>query len=230
MILVSAIEKIRPDFIIQVEITYMWSASSLRKSQKIVPVFLLMLSGILLSTGSFAQSNEFDVVILNGRVMDPQSGFDDVRNVGVKDGRIVTITGDAIEGVETIDATGHAVVPGFIDTHIHGQSAFSYKMFLRDGMTTALSLENGSLQIAKFYEDRAGGALMNYGTGVSHEFARIAVMDGVIATEDSYLYPIRAARAEPTESRAGIPRFRPMSRYRKFLSGCTKARRKAPSW
>ena len=146
----------------------------------------------LITIAGAALAQDYDVVILNGRVMDPVSNFDAVRNVGIKDGRIVTITEETINGSETIDATGHAVVPGFVDTHIHGQSAFSYKIFLRDGMTTALSLENGSLRIDKFYEDRKGGALMNYGTGVSHEFARIAVMDGVIATEDSFLYPIRA--------------------------------------
>ncbi len=155
-----------------------------------VRLIIVIAAGLI--SCSIGAQERYDVVILNGRVMDPQSGFDGMRNVGVKDGRIATITEDAINGAEIIDATGHAVVPGFVDTHIHGQSAFSYKMFLRDGMTTALSLENGSLQIAKFYEDREGGALMNYGTGVSHEFARIAVMDGVIATEDSYLYPVRA--------------------------------------
>jgi hypothetical protein len=152
----------------------------------------LTLATTMAFTGVTVIAADYDVVLLGGRVMDPNSNFDAIRNVGIKDGRIVSITEDPISGAETIDATGLAVVPGFVDTHIHGQSAFSYKIFLRDGMTTALSLENGSLQIAKFYEDRAGGALMNYGTGVSHEFARIAVMDGVIATEDGYLYPVRA--------------------------------------
>ena len=161
---------------------------------RFIELCLLSCLAMLLATGcsNGGAQESYDVVILNGRVMDPNTDFDAVRNVGISDGRIVTITEDAIEGAETIDATGHTVVPGFVDTHIHGQSGFSYKMFLRDGMTTALSLENGSLQIAKFYEDREGTALMNYGTGVSHEFARIAVMDGVVATEDSFLYPIRA--------------------------------------
>jgi hypothetical protein len=37
-------------------------------------------------------STEFDVVILNGRVMDPETNFDAIRNVGIKDGRIALIT------------------------------------------------------------------------------------------------------------------------------------------
>ncbi|MGB5280145.1 MAG: hypothetical protein WBN37_02395, partial [Arenicellales bacterium] len=67
-----------------------------------------------------ANSNqEFDIVILNGRVMDPETLFDDVANVGIKDGRIATITKQQIKGKETINAKGHVVSPGFIDTHYH---------------------------------------------------------------------------------------------------------------
>ena len=96
---------------------------------------LLLCTTLLVFTAGSSNAGAqetYDVVILNGRVMDPRSGFDGVRNVGVKDGRIAKITEDAINGAETIDATDHAVVPGFVDTHIHGQSAFSYKIFLRD--------------------------------------------------------------------------------------------------
>ena len=35
---------------------------------------------------------------MNGRVMDPESGLDAVRNVGVRDGKIAAITRDAIKG------------------------------------------------------------------------------------------------------------------------------------
>ena len=61
----------------------------------------------------FAQT--YDVVINNGRVMDPETNFDGVRNVGIKDGKIVAITTDAIKGKETINAKGHVVAPGFIE-------------------------------------------------------------------------------------------------------------------
>jgi len=64
-------------------------------------------------------NQEFDVVIQNGRVMDPETNFDAVRNVGVKDGKIALITEKEIKGTETIDAEGHVVAPGFIDTHYH---------------------------------------------------------------------------------------------------------------
>ena len=35
-----------------------------------------------------AMANDYDVVILNGRVMDPETSFDGIRNVGMKDGGI----------------------------------------------------------------------------------------------------------------------------------------------
>ena len=56
---------------------------------------------------SFAQ--DYDLVINNGRVIDPETMLDAKLNVGVKDGRIAIITPKTISGVETIDATGHVV-------------------------------------------------------------------------------------------------------------------------
>ena len=62
---------------------------------------------------SVSADTEFDVVILNGRVMDPESNFDQVSNVGVLDSKIALITTESISGKETIDAFGHVVAPGF---------------------------------------------------------------------------------------------------------------------
>ena len=69
-----------------------------------------------------AVAADYDLVIKNGRVMDPETMYDAVANVGVKDGRIAVITKDKITGKETIDATGHVVVPRFIDIHAPGQN------------------------------------------------------------------------------------------------------------
>ena len=72
------------------------------------------------SFDSSAPGDDFDVAIVGGRVIDPECEFDDVRNVGIRDGRIVSITIGEISGAETIDAEGHVVTAGFIDTHHHG--------------------------------------------------------------------------------------------------------------
>ena len=81
-----------------------------------------------------AHSTPFDVVINNGRVMDPETGLDACRNVGIKDGKIAAVTDQPISGIDTIDATGHVVAPGFIDGHCHGANdAFAVKCGIRDG-------------------------------------------------------------------------------------------------
>ena len=59
---------------------------------------------LLAILGAASAAASFDIAILNGRVMDPESGFDAIRNVGVADGRIATITEQVITGKETIDA------------------------------------------------------------------------------------------------------------------------------
>jgi N-acyl-D-glutamate deacylase len=111
-----------------------------------------------------AQAQEYDLVILNGRVMDPESGLDAVRNVGVKDGKIAIITESSIQGAETIDATGHVVAPGFIDTHHHGvEQAFGRKLALRDGVTTPLEIEGGVIPVGEWYDSMQGKSQTNYG-------------------------------------------------------------------
>jgi adenine deaminase len=90
-------------------------------------------------------SQPFDLVIRNGRVMDPETNFDRVANVGVKDERIIAITSEAISGGREIDATGHIVAPGFIDTHYHWPRPMGNKIALRDGRTTVMDLEMGTL-------------------------------------------------------------------------------------
>ena len=120
-----------------------------------------------------------DLVILGGRVMDPETGLDAVRHVAVTDGRIAAITEGAVEGRDTIDATGLVVAPGFIDLHAHGQDSVSARYQALDGVTTALELEIGVYPVAEWIASREGRALIHYGATVSHPGARVKLLTGV---------------------------------------------------
>jgi len=140
----------------------------------------VFVTGITLIFASSAMAAEkYDLVILGGRVMDPETMFDAVRNVGVKDGKIAIITKDKIKGKETIKAKGHVVAPGFIDTHDHSMDKFAAKMGVRDGLTSGMDLEIGALNIDKWYAEKKGNWPINYGVSVAQEFARDIVHDGL---------------------------------------------------
>ena len=135
-----------------------------------------LISFVMLPGMAIAQ--DYDLVISNGRVMDPETMFDDIANVAIKDGRIVAITKEPITGGETIDASGLVVAPGFIDTHYHATDIFATKMALRDGVTTGMDLEAGSWNVKQWYDDKAAsGWQVNYGTVSSMLYSRMAVHD-----------------------------------------------------
>jgi hypothetical protein len=133
----------------------------------------------LLAAASPALAQDYDVVILYGRVMDPETNFDAVAHVGIKDGRIAVITTDEIQGAETIDATGHVVAPGFIDLHAHGQNIGDYRMQAMQGVTTMLELESGILPIGDWYDAQGKKNLpINYGAAAAWTYGRIATFTG----------------------------------------------------
>jgi N-acyl-D-aspartate/D-glutamate deacylase len=123
------------------------------------------------------RAEHYDLVVLDGRVIDPESGLDAVRNVGVSGGRVTAITREPISGARVIDAKGLVVAPGFIDLHEHGQQEESYALMVRDGVTSALELEVGTGDVADWYARRARGQIVNYGVSVGHIRARMKVLN-----------------------------------------------------
>ena len=131
-----------------------------------------------LAMTSLAHGQEYDLVINGGRVMDPETMYDGVANVGVTGGRIAVITKARITGKETIDATGLVVAPGFIDTHFHAVDPFASKMAVADGITTGMDLEAGASPVSDWYAQRdKTGWQINYGTTSSLAVARLRVHD-----------------------------------------------------
>ncbi|HEV8400791.1 MAG TPA: amidohydrolase family protein [Gemmatimonadales bacterium] len=118
----------------------------------------------------------YERVILGGRLIDPASNLDAVRNIGISSGRIAVITTRAVEGRDTVDARGLVVTPGFIDLHAHGQAPETYRFYALDGVTTALELELGTSDVAAWYREREAGERINYGVSIGHIKVRMAVM------------------------------------------------------
>jgi N-acyl-D-aspartate/D-glutamate deacylase len=129
---------------------------------------------LLLAATAFGQ--DFEVVIANGRVMDPASNTDAVRHVGIRAGKIAAISAAPLTGRTTIEAKGLVVAPGFIDLHSHGQTAENYRFKARDGVTTALEMEVGVSPVQAWYREREGKSLVNFGGTVGELPARMTVM------------------------------------------------------
>ena len=145
----------------------------------------------------------FDVVIRNGRVMDPETDSDRPANVGIKDGKIVTITNELLSGKEVIDASGLVVCPGFIDMHHHNSGVpFGEKLALRDGVTSPLELEAGISPVKEWYDSLKGKCRTNYGASVGSIPVRERVFNKNYKTRfaGDFLYDLMAGGANTTMS------------------------------
>jgi N-acyl-D-aspartate/D-glutamate deacylase len=152
--------------------------------------------GLLLLLAAAPPGERYDVVIRGGRVMDPETGLDAVRDVGIRDGAIARISAESLAGARVLDARGLVVAPGFVDLHQHHHDAESYRLKALDGVTTALELEIGVPDVARFLAEHRGRSLIHHGTSASHPAKRVAVLGAPMA--DGELVPAAGrATAEP---------------------------------
>ena len=87
----------------------------------IFSLFLLALSTTIVS------AQQYDLMLEGGRIIDPETGVDAVRNVGIRDGKIVRVSSEALSGRRVVHAGGLVVAPGFIDLHQHGQDLARFR-------------------------------------------------------------------------------------------------------
>jgi dihydroorotase len=133
---------------------------------------------LILSLTAFTQSNlVYDVVLKGGRVIDPETKLDAIKNIGIINNRIAQISAESLQGKEIINVSGLVVAPGFIDMHVHGRSNTEQEYQMHDGVTTALELEWGIEHLGKWYATRQGKALINYGASVCWPFERFRALD-----------------------------------------------------
>src|ERR1700722_11788731 len=142
------------------------SQTTRRRLEAAIMRTIILSVSLFFTATAFAQS--YDTVLQGGRVIDPETGVDALRNVGISQGRIVRISAQALAGKRVIDAKGLVVAPGFIDLHQHGQDVASSRLNAFDGVTTALEMEIGVPDVAAFLQKKDGRSLINYGTTASH--------------------------------------------------------------
>ena len=148
-----------------------------------------------------------DVVLVNGRVLDPETTLDAVRAVGIRGGRIVSVTTAVPEARDTVDVRGLVVAPGFIDLHSHGQDSINYQYLARDGVTTALELELGTYPVAPWYRAREGKSLINFGVSASHPGARRAMLDADSTAEGVQVISATGAFVRTPIEHARLPQL-----------------------
>src|SRR5580704_216399 len=139
----------------------------------VVGVLLIWWAGVFVPSRA---EDTYDAVIASGRVMDPESGLNEIRNIGIIAGKIRAISAAPLIGKSNFDATGLVVAPGFIDLHEHGQTPEAYRYQAHDGVTTSFELEVGTDDVDKWYADRQGKALVNFGVSIGHIPVRMKVM------------------------------------------------------
>jgi N-acyl-D-aspartate/D-glutamate deacylase len=158
---------------------------------------LIFLTCLLISITAGLSAQQYDLVLEGGRVIDPETHLDAVRNVGIDAGKIVRIFTEPLQGKRVVHVTGLIVAPGFIDLHQHGQELASQRVKAFDGVTTALEMEIGVPDVAQFLKMKEGHSLINYGTTASHAAARSLIFG--------------APLTGTSDPRGGIPEILPKS-------------------
>lgn len=168
------------------------------------------------------QDPEDDVVLLDGRVIDPETRLDAIRHVAIREGRIRYVGPRRPRGKVTIEAKGLVIAPGFIDLHSHAVMTLAgARMQATDGVTTALELEAGALPVGMTYEAMAReGRPVNYGFSTAWATARV-IVDQELAPEEAMpltpITPLRAQKLREVFGKTTWQGFFPPDKSRKVL-------------
>ena len=120
----------------------------------------------------------YDIVVTGARAIDPETGLDGTRNIGISADRIAAVSSEPLKGKRTVDGHGLVAAPGFIDLHSHAYGYETATYQAMDGVTTRLELEIGVYPVKRWYDKKAGHELINYGASVNHDRVRFALQHG----------------------------------------------------
>ncbi|MFT4636328.1 MAG: N-acyl-D-aspartate/D-glutamate deacylase [Chitinophagales bacterium] len=149
----------------------------LNKPMKLI--FSLILIPFFSLPNVYAIQEVYSLVLEGGRVIDPETGLDAVRNVGIINGEIVAISEKKLTANEVINVSGKVVAPGFIDLHTHSPTKLGQDYQALGGVTTALELEIGSYPIDAYGDEISKSPRINFGSSVGHLPIRLRVKMGL---------------------------------------------------
>jgi len=111
-----------------------------------------------IGTYLLAGAQPFDLLIRNGRLIDPRNGIDAKMDIAVRDGKVAQVA-TKIEGTakQAVDATGMIVSPGLIDIHGHIFHGTQEDHYLSDGLS-ALPPDGFTLRVGVTTIVDCGGA------------------------------------------------------------------------
>jgi N-acyl-D-aspartate/D-glutamate deacylase len=145
-----------------------------------------------------------EIVLRGGRVIDPESGLDALRDVTISQGRVAEIGSGLPPARAELDVTGLVVTAGFVDLHSHVNDIAGLRLQALDGVTTALELEAGVTPVADAYRSAAAeGRPVNYGFATSWALARMEAVAGIAL--DGRLGTFLANIASPAWQRPAAP-------------------------
>jgi len=148
--------------------------------------------------------SDWDIVLRGGRVIDPESGLDEVQDVAVTHGRVAEIGNGLRPGRAELDVAGLVVTAGFVDVHSHVNDIAGLRLQALDGVTTVLELEAGVTPVAAAYRSAAAeGRPVNYGFATSWALARMEAVAGI--APDGKLGTFLANIASPAWQRPAAP-------------------------
>ena len=124
-------------------------------------------------------ATDLNLAINNGRVIDPESGLDGIRHVGIRNDEIVLVSEEPVVAEREIDATGLVVAPGFIDLHTHSPTLLGQYYQAYDGVTTALELEAGHYPLHGYGGQIKEQPMINFGASAGYVSMRVFEKNGL---------------------------------------------------